>query len=213
MVTLKAFLDASARLHEGHLCPRQVLGVRMSQLAGRLLGLELPQRDKRLLVIVETYGCAADAIAVAAGCWVGRRTLRVVDYGKVAATFVDTLTGRAIRIVPRPEARQTASFYAPEAPDRWHAQLIGYQRMPDEELLLWYPVTLREPLSEWLGEAGVRVQCQRCVEEILDHREVNIDGILLCRSCAGQAYYIVEQNLDKEKDNCIRHQAGSRSQK
>jgi formylmethanofuran dehydrogenase subunit E len=45
-----------------------------------------------LLTILETDGCAADGVSAATGCWVGRRTLRVEDFGKVAATFVDTQT-------------------------------------------------------------------------------------------------------------------------
>jgi formylmethanofuran dehydrogenase subunit E len=188
---LAELLAMSARLHEGRLCPRQVLGVRMSLFAGRLLDLELPQRDKRLLAIVETYGCAADGVAVGAGCWVGRRTLRVVDLGKVAATYIDTLTGRAIRIHPRPAARQQAWTYAPEALDRWHAQLLGYQRMPDELLLVWQEVRLLTPVEVLLGRVGERVVCTTCGEEVLDQREVFRDGRPLCRACAGEAYYQV----------------------
>ena len=76
--SLDKLLLACAALHH-HLCPRQVLGVRMGMLAGELLDLDLPQGDKRLLTIVETDGCGADGIAVATGCWVGRRTMRVED--------------------------------------------------------------------------------------------------------------------------------------
>src|SRR5436190_15054933 len=114
--SLPELLFASARLHR-HLCPRQVLGVRMGLLASEALDLDLPQapRSKRLLTIVETDGCIADGIAVATNCWVGQRTLRVEDYGKVAATFVDTQTQRALRIVPRGDARLLARAYAPEA--------------------------------------------------------------------------------------------------
>ena len=86
MTPLTELLKESAALHR-HLCPRQVLGVRMGLLAAEVMGLDLPQTDKRLLTIIETDGCAADGISVATGCWVGRRTLRVEDYGKVAATF------------------------------------------------------------------------------------------------------------------------------
>src|ERR1041384_2224346 len=103
-------LAATAALHH-HLCPRQVLGVRMGLLAGELLGLARPQTDERLLTIVETDGCAADGVAVACNCWVGHRTLRVEDFGKVAATFVDTLGGQAVRLVPRAQARQLARSY------------------------------------------------------------------------------------------------------
>ena len=98
MKTFNELLQASATRHK-ELRPRQVLGVRMRTLAGRLLGLDLPQADKRLLAIVETDGYATDGIAVATGCWVGRRTMRIQGFGKVAATFVDTMGERAVRIV------------------------------------------------------------------------------------------------------------------
>ena len=96
-----------------HLCPRQVLGVRMGLWAGQVLGFDVPQAGKRLLTIVETDGCAVDGIAVATNCWVGRRTMRIKDYGKVAATFVDTLAGQAVRIVPRAQARELACVFVP----------------------------------------------------------------------------------------------------
>ncbi|MCX2726378.1 FmdE family protein [Thermomicrobium sp. 4228-Ro] len=193
MPALSELLQASARLHEGRPCPRQVPGVRMSLLAGTLLGLEVPQRDKRFLVIVETYGCAADGIAVGANCWVGRRTMRIVDLGKVAATYVDTHSGTAVRLHPHPVARERAAACAPEAPSRWHAQLLGYQRMPDEELLAWTWVELAIPLPVLLARAGGRVHCWRCGEEVLDQREVWIEGKPVCRSCAGEAYYWIRE--------------------
>ncbi len=185
---LTDLLMASAQLH-AHLCPRQVLGVRMSLLAGELLGLDLPQRDKRLVTIVETDGCAADGVAVAAGCWVGRRTLRVEDFGKVAATYTDSQTGRSVRVWPRPEARRLAGQFAPPTDDRWWAQLIGYQRMPDALLLAWRPVILRTPVEALISRPGLRATCAECGEEIMNEREVERDGLVLCRACAGQTYY------------------------
>ena len=77
------------------------------------LGIEVPQTDKRLLTIVKTDGCDTDGIAVATGCYVGRRTMRVLDFGKVAATFVDTQTGWAVRVVPSSNSRQLTRAYAP----------------------------------------------------------------------------------------------------
>lgn len=189
MSRLTELLDASAALHQ-HLCPRQVLGVRIGMLAGQLLELDLPQIDKRLLAIVETDGCAADGIAVAAGCWVGRRTLRVEDYGKVAATFADTETGRALRIAPRAGVRGLAIRNAPEARGHWEAQLLGYQRIPDDELFAWQPVELVTPIAEIVSRAGVRTVCARCGEEIINEREIVRDGQTLCRACAGAAYYV-----------------------
>jgi formylmethanofuran dehydrogenase subunit E len=189
MKTLGELLETSAAMHR-HLCPRQVLGVRMGLLAGAILGLDLPQPDKRLLTIVETDGCAADGIAVATHCWVGRRTLRVEDYGKVAATFVDTQTEQAVRIVPRREARERAWLYASEAWNKWEAQLLGYQRMPALELLLVQWVRLRSPVREIVSREGRKVLCDSCGEEILNEREILAAGMTLCRACSGEAYYL-----------------------
>ncbi len=188
MQAMAELLAESAALHR-HLCPRQVLGARMGMLAGEVLGLNLPQSDKRLYTIVETDGCFTDGVSVATNCWVGRRTMRVEDYGKVAATFVDTQTEQAIRIVPRSDVRQRARDYAPEARNAWQAQLLGYQRMSADELLSVFPVQLKMPIEKIVSRAGVKALCEFCGEEILNEREVVRDGAILCRACAGQAYY------------------------
>src|SRR5215210_7732568 len=94
---LAQFLERTAALHD-HLCPRQVLGVRIGMYAADLFGLDLPQSDKRLFTFVETDGCFADGVSVSTGCWMGHRTMRAIDYGKVAATFVDTRSMRSIRV-------------------------------------------------------------------------------------------------------------------
>ncbi|MCC7360665.1 MAG: hypothetical protein IT317_14385 [Anaerolineales bacterium] len=107
------------------LCPRQGLGARIGLLAGRLLAIDLPQTDKRLLTIAETDGCLVDGLAAATNCHPGSRTLRIVDYGKVAATFVDTRDEQAVRIAPRLDIRTLAREYAPTARQRWEAQLVG----------------------------------------------------------------------------------------
>lgn len=189
MLPLAELLEQSTALHR-HVCPRQVIGVRMGMWAGELLGLDLPQTDKRLLTIVETDGCFADGVAVATNCWVGRRTMRIEDYGKVAATFVDTKSGNAVRIAPHPHARQVARDYAPDARNRWEAMLHGYQIMPVHELLISRPVQLVQTVEAIISHAGRRVTCDRCGEEIVNERELQRDGATLCRSCAGQGYYL-----------------------
>jgi len=188
MPTLKELLDQTMAMHR-HLCPRQVLGVRLGLYAGELLGLALPQSDKRLYTVMETDGCAADGVAVAVNCWVGRRTMRVEDYGKVAATFVDTQTGQAIRIVPRASVRGDARAYAPQAANKWEAQLIGYQLMPCAELFDVQEVQLRTPIEQIISRPGRKALCAVCGEEIMNEREVVRDGASLCRACAGDGYY------------------------
>jgi len=161
----------------------------MGLLAGDLLRLELPRPDKRLLALVETDGCFADGISVATGCWFGRRTLRLIDYGKVAVTFVDLHTERAVRVWPDPLVRTRAWHYAAGASSAWHAQLLGYQRMPDDELLRTAPVALLAPSATLLGAPVPRVSCSVCREEITGARAITLGGRSLCRACAGQPYY------------------------
>lgn len=188
--TLADLLAASAEWHQ-HLCPRQVLGARMSLWAGALLNLRVPQppASKRLLAIAETDGCFLDGLAVAANCWVGRRTLRVVDYGKVAATFVDKVSGQAVRLAPHPDARQRAEAYAPEARHRWEAYLLGYQRLPAEELLQAEAVRLVPSVEQLVSRFAARAVCAACGEEIFNEREVVRAGVTLCQACAHGCYY------------------------
>ncbi|MBI5033793.1 MAG: TraR/DksA C4-type zinc finger protein [Chloroflexi bacterium] len=189
MPELKNLLEQSTQFHHDHVCPRQVLGVRMGMYAGELLDLALPQADKRLFAFVETDGCLIDGITVATGCAVGHRTMRVMDYGKSAATFVDTLTECALRITPTRESRTRARDYAPNASDKWHAQLNAYQVMPNTELLLAQEVKLNISLAAIISRHGLRVVCEECGEDIINEREVHREGRLLCRACALGAYY------------------------
>jgi formylmethanofuran dehydrogenase subunit E len=190
MVDLRPLLAASSARHS-HLCPRQVLGVRMALAGATSLGLEIPREDKRLLVIAETDGCFLDGLAVAAGVAPGRRTLRIEDYGKIAATFVDVRTGDAIRLAPQPDVRVRALAYAPGESRHYFAQLAGYQVMPEAELFSMTQVVLSLTVETLISRAGVRTNCAACGEEIINEREVMVDGVAYCRSCWGQTYYQV----------------------
>lgn len=188
--TLDFLLKQTESLHK-HLCPRQVLGVRMSLYAGKLLDITLPQPfdEKRVFAFVETDGCFADGVSVGSNCWLGRRTLRLMDYGKTAVTFVDTKTNRALRVYPHPQSRTLAKQLVPDAQSRWHAMLTAYQTMPNESLLAWQSVTLTISMQNLISRAGVRINCAICGEEIINEREIIMDGNPVCRSCAGDAYY------------------------
>jgi formylmethanofuran dehydrogenase subunit E len=128
-------------------------------------------------------------VAAATGCSVGHRTLRVEDYGKIAATFVEVKTGRAVRAAPALDVRQRAYDWAPGEPRHYFAQLQAYQIMPDEELLTLTEVQLAVPVEQIVSRPGVRVECTECGEEIINERQVRLGGRLLCRACAGQSYY------------------------
>ncbi len=188
MPDLQALLEISSRNHN-HLCPRQVLGVRIGLAGAAALGFEPQKSGKRLLVIVESDGCFADGITAATACTVGHRTLRVEDYGKVAATFVDVKTGRAVRIAPRLDVRQRALACLPDEPRHYFAQLQAYQILPDSELLTASEIQLATPVEQIVSRPAVRVECAICGEEIINEREIKQNGQSLCRACAGLAYY------------------------
>lgn len=188
MDNLQEILDIAAARHS-HLCPRQVLGARIGLAGAAALGLDVPRGDKRLLVILETDGCFADGIEVATGCAVGHRTLRIEDYGKIAATFVDVADERALRVAPRRDVRQRAYAYAPGETRHYFAQLRGYQVMPDEELVTIEPVQLVKPIRQIVSRPGVRVNCAGCGEEIINEREIVTDGQPFCYPCAQGGYY------------------------
>ncbi len=193
--TIEALMNESASRHR-HLCPRQVLGIRIGLAGLRALDFvdvryqpRFHNPDKRLLTIVETDGCGADGLAVATGCIVGRRTLRVLDFGKVAATLVDTTTGKAVRVAPASGIRALAIDHAPETGSPWQSYLLAYQTMLDSQLLRLQRVELTRSLAEILSRPGLRVSCDLCGEEIMNEREIQHDGLTLCRSCAGDGYY------------------------
>ncbi len=194
MVDFAGLFQESANRHHSHLCPRQVLGVRMGLYAAQLLRLELPRSDKRLFTFVESDGCLTDGIAAATRCWWGSRTMYLMDYGKTAATFVDTLTEQAIRVIPAHGCRHRALEYAPGEPDHWHAQLAAYQVMPDAELLEFQPVTLTLSLKKLISHHGGRVVCECCGEDVINERHLVLGGKVLCRGCATNAYYRVLTN-------------------
>jgi len=190
MRNLKALLEASAARH-ARLCPRQVLGVRFGLAGASALGLEAPRQDKRLLAIIETDGCFADGIEAATGCSVGHRTMRIEDYGKIAVTFVDTRTERAVRIAPCQDVRQHALSYSGGESRAYLAQLRAYQHMPEDELLVVQEVRLTVPVKKLVSRPRIRVTCDECGEEIINEREVPREGRILCRACSAGAYYAI----------------------
>ncbi|MCC7118632.1 MAG: TraR/DksA C4-type zinc finger protein [Anaerolineales bacterium] len=190
-MNLKAILDVASSDHS-HLCPRQILGARIGLKGLALCGLEASPKSKRLLVIAETDGCFVDGISAATRCTVGHRTLRIEDYGKVAATFINVETGQAMRIAPTLDVREKAQRYAPEEKRHYFAQLQAYQTMPDEELMTVQEVELNFNLQALISRSGVRVHCETCGEEIINEREKVIEGKKYCLACAGDGYYALK---------------------
>jgi formylmethanofuran dehydrogenase subunit E len=194
MKTLEQYLALAAQNH-GHLCPGQVLGVRMAMLGLRELGIEEPAKQaKRLLTFVEIDRCATDAVSLVTGCRLGRRSLKYFDYGKVAATFLDLETNRAVRVVACDDSRQRAKELfghgaSGEVSNPYKQQLEAYKVMEDAELFTLQEVRVTVKPEDLPGGPHSRVVCERCGEGVNNHRERVVEGRTLCRSCAGESYY------------------------
>jgi formylmethanofuran dehydrogenase subunit E len=183
MRSFEELFKESSTLHN-HRCAGQVLGVRMAMLGCREVGIDEPKGCKKLVVYVEMDRCATDAVQAVTGCSLGKRTLKFLDYGKMAATFVNTATGDAVRVLAKDDARELAPDYAPGAATPREAQKQAYRVMPEDKLFSWRPVTLHVAPQEMPGYRGERVQCDACGEGINFHREVKLSGRTVCIPCA-----------------------------
>jgi formylmethanofuran dehydrogenase subunit E len=189
---LTAHLTAAAQAH-GHLCAGQVLGVRLAMLGLAMLGIEDPHKKdrKRLVTFVEIDRCATDAITLVTGCRLGKRALKFRDWGKMAATFVDVSTGKAVRIAAKESSKTLARQLYPELEDKNQQQMLAYREMSDDDLFTTQWVKVDLPAEEFPGYKGERIVCEMCGEGINFHREVVRDGKIFCKACAGESYYDV----------------------
>jgi formylmethanofuran dehydrogenase subunit E len=188
MKTLSEYLDLAAQTH-GHLCAGQVLGVRLAMLGLRELGIEDPIAErKRIVTYVEIDRCVTDAVALVANCRLGKRALKFRDWGKVAATFLDLKTGRAVRIAAKESSKQAARDKFPEL-EKEAGQQKAYAALSDDILFDKQWVKVIVPPEDLPGFKGPRILCVQCGEGINFKREVVVDGRTLCRACAGERYY------------------------
>ncbi len=164
-------------------CAGHVLGLRLALHGLRLLGIDDPlgADRKRIVTYVEIDRCASDAISLVTGCKLGKRALKFMDFGKMAATFCDLDTGRAVRVLAKESSRNLA-------PDK-SGQEQAYRLVPDEVLFDHAWVQVEIPEADLPGKRFGRVICDACGEHVNFRREVAKDGKHLCRSCAGEAYY------------------------
>ncbi|OGW41321.1 MAG: formylmethanofuran dehydrogenase [Nitrospirae bacterium GWD2_57_9] len=183
-------LQESAKVH-GHLCAGQVLGVRMSMLGLRQIGISDPKGvdRKSIIVYVEMDRCATDAVQSVTGCTLGHRTMKFMDYGKMAATYVNLKTGKAARIVAREDSREKAKRLFPEIDNKYAAQLEAYKVMSDKELFDVMEVAVKPRPQDMPGRPMRRVPCDSCGEHVQDMREVERAGKVLCKPCAEGGYY------------------------
>jgi len=192
MRSFNELLEAATSIH-GHICAGQVIGVRMAMLGLKKIGINDPKGldRKKFYVLVEIDRCATDAIQTVTGCSLGKRSLKWLDHGIMAATFVNLDTGKAVRILAKEEARELAAKYCPEIKEKYERQLAAYRIMPEKELFAMQDVTVAIPTCDMPGRPLKRVQCSACQEWVQDGRDIEKDGKILCRNCAYGAYFKV----------------------
>src|SRR5450432_1942467 len=136
-MALKSFDEyvALAEQAHGHICAGQILGLRMAIYGLKLLDLDDPlgKHRKRLVTFVEIDRCATDAIPTVTGCRLGKRALKFRDFGKMAATFCDLSTDRAVRVAARESSKQRARELYPEIEDKNQQQMKAYREMSVDE--------------------------------------------------------------------------------
>ncbi len=191
MKPFEELLESSATAH-GHLCPGQVVGVRMAMLGSRLIGLDDPSHPnqiKRFVVYVEMDRCTADAVAHVTGVKLGRRSLKHMDYGIMAATFLHLEAGNAFRVVSTEESRDLIDVYAPDTIEIAKRRLEAYKRMPDSVLFRVQQVEIDIRDCDLPGPTRYKALCARCGQVVRDGRETVVEGRPYCRPCAGGAYF------------------------
>lgn len=188
---LEDLLRECETLH-GHICPGQVLGARMAALGCKLIGIDDPRGAdrKKLIVWVEIDRCMTDALSAVTGVRLGRRSLKYFDYGKVAATFLNTETGRAVRVAALDSSRALADARYASLQGKKERQMAAYRDASEAELFKVEAVTVDFKETDAPGRPRMRLTCARCLEGVNDGREVcGEDGEILCRPCAKGAYY------------------------
>ena len=180
-VSLQEHLEQSASLHR-RLCPRQVLGVRMARFACVQLGIDPALQRKKIFVYMENGHCIADGVIAVTRASPTNQLMQLLPYGRMAGTFVNLDTGKALRVREHLTCRETAIALLPDAPSSWRAHLDAYQFMPDELLLCWQWVEL-QALPHFLTRKH-KVICDECGEYVHEYCEVEVNERVLCKPCA-----------------------------
>lgn len=177
--TFEEDLQRAVAFH-GHMCAGQIIGTRLCRLALEYFGIKDPDTYRDLICVAESDRCLTDTVVSVAGCKPGRRRLKMVDLGKMAASFYDMQTKAAIRIAtkvtPQPASKEETYDF--------------FMAFTDDELFSVEEIEL--PLTQYdlPGKSRVSIVCPQCGEKVVDGRFVQVGDENWCQTCAsGEAYY------------------------
>lgn len=180
----KTWLRDAVKYH-GHTCMGQVLGVLIAERGMELIGTRDPHE---MIVIAENDRCIADALQVITGTRLGRRSFKLRDYGKMAATFYNMKTEKAYRIWVSGNVTKGKDFHSlPEGEKK--KLLYEVLASKSSKILSSKRVSVSFSQNELPGKPKVVVDCCICGERVMDGKHVSKNGKKLCRSCTDGAYY------------------------
>jgi formylmethanofuran dehydrogenase subunit E len=185
-----------AKTFHGDFCAGIAIGTRMSILGLKAIGIDDPKgKDKKdIIIFAETDRCVTDAILATTGCHPGKRTMKIFDYGKMAATFVNLKTGKAVRVnVKNKDGERKITGEEIEKSSDPNA----YVMIPQEDLFNIVEVSVDLKPEDMPGKPLQIVTCSSCGERIMDKREVYRDGSILCKPCAEGIRYYTLINQDQ----------------
>jgi len=182
MTVFDILLEKAQEFH-GEMCPGIVLGTRMTMAGLRGLGMDPLQKNGNLVVYVEIDRCAVDAIQAITGVSLGKRTLKHINCGKFAGTFVDTRLHKAVRV--------SLLHKWPDKPQGLMEFGKITRSAAEEDLFRIQEVSITIPPEDMPGFPTRMVPCSRCDEQIMDGKEEIIDGVPVCKNCAHDSYYSI----------------------
>ncbi|MEN6330724.1 MAG: FmdE family protein [Smithella sp.] len=175
-----ALLAEAGRFH-GDVCTGIEIGTRMTMCGLRKLGIVDPKGAdrKKLMVFVEIDRCATDAIMALTGCRPGKRTMKVLDYGKMAATFVNLESKKAVRVAIKRQKEAGEESGGNQ----------NLANLSEDELFSITCVEVPLRPEDMPGKPLRRCRCARCGENIMDGREFEEQGETLCKPCFERKNY------------------------
>jgi formylmethanofuran dehydrogenase subunit E len=114
------------------------------------------------------------------GCRPGKRTMKIYDYGKMAATFINLESGKAVRVAMK-KSREPSDGTPTELPD--------FARASEAALFSITEVVVALRPEDMPGKPLRRVPCSRCGERIMDGREIEHEKETLCKPCFEKKNY------------------------
>ena len=180
----KEWLDKAVEYH-GHVCMGQVIGVLLAEKGLDLIGTA---DSKNMIVISENDRCIGDALQILTGTRLGRRSFKLRDYGKMAATFINQKDGIAYRVWIGGNLPGTKDYHSLQR-DEKNKVLMQVLEMDIDEILSFKKVKVEFLDNELPGKPKRVVRCNVCNEKVMDGKDIETGDKSLCRPCHGKAYY------------------------